>query len=435
MTFKRSLVFIQSQIPVRDNESRVELALELLKSGSQVCIGQSSKLIADILATNKAVVYLDLGYTRYAAELVREIKRCNHIVISTCEEQTAVTDRALYCDYRLDQEALRESAYVYAYNNWAYHSMHSVFKASQLNTNKIKQILNPRFYLAQNADKDLHSFENKYIRSLLGKREYILITTNGSLNNWERKGRSLLKSYQCREHDSAIIRRIANNRLLKAFAHLDYIRDSIELMKSLPEQHFVIRGRSADIKVIRAYFDLNALKNLTVDNSFSVYPWAKNAQLVISNHCTTAIDAFYSGSRSLIYHNPEDKLLQSTSGELSIPIASNFNELYRLTTKMLAPGFVRTHCENHGNPIKTIAKDIRSLIDAYDVSTSPIETTRIYRNYSSEILYKVLTRLNLSYDYSSPLSLKKLLRKRAIQQKIRIKISHTANGNLLVSPY
>ena len=286
------IAFIEVQIPVRDLEARLLLSTTLADNGYTVIIGRHHEVYNIAMNNENGVYFSDWGHTEAGADKAANLRKNNIQTVLFCEEVLAVAEWSTYKKERVSHRALKETAAIFANN--AIHKK-IISEVWRRKPNEIIVTGNIRFSLLQEQNRWLYEAEVKKIQQEYN--EFILVCTNGALGDVE----NLAKRIEIEgEKDTLIYQEMLG---LKSLQHI-LILEVIRLAGLMPNQKFIIRAKPGEEKLIKKLVG-DKVTNILFDNRFSIRPWVISASYVISNCCTTALDAVCAKTPSIVYF-PKD---------------------------------------------------------------------------------------------------------------------------------
>ena len=259
-------VYVMVEVTKRELDSRTLVALELVKRGVNVVIGDKDTLLwSAVLGLCPSGVIFDkcarITRSRYWKNLMER-----GFVFSSLDEEGLVSDEDCFLEERFDERAAVESAVTFCWGARQRDMISRQYPSANLLISG-----NPRMSLLHDEFSFWFEEEMREIISLHG--EFVLIvssfdphpSTYASVNSW------------LKEVDADSRLRVMNlaGKLRRAGIHVVY------------------RPHPADEPAEQMEF--------TVDGRFNVSPWIKSCSLLINAKCTTSFEAYVAGKPCLTF--------------------------------------------------------------------------------------------------------------------------------------
>ena len=289
-------IYIVVENPKRELDARIFLALTLLKMGHRVFIVKKTRLFEKLDIIDPGILFFKSfgpGYERY----LDQIKKYNHIISGIDEEGLQLySDVTLIGNMRFSKKTISNSKIIFCWGN----DSKKIYEKALGKSLEIKNSGNPRIDLIKSTKK-VYAKTASDLRKKYGK--FILIPTQFLKANPASgkklisffkipKNSTLSKEEKIKYNNSFVYQKIG----LKKYEELyDF------LSKNFPNKKFIIRPHPAES--LNYYKKINKkYKNIkVVADNLPINPWILASEFMISNNCTTAIEAFFIKGNSINY--------------------------------------------------------------------------------------------------------------------------------------
>lgn len=281
--FNTLLVPVESQ--VRELDGKLLLACVAAEKGYEVIIGSRAH-IHFYASRIKNAIYIAKSMRRFSDRMFKIMHDLGHKVVAWDEEALVRLPDEEYYLHRLSPITFKYIEHLFAWGE----SNELTFKQYPGYLNQpIHTFGNPRVDILRPELRNYFLPEVDQIRKK--HKDYFLINTNFGQVNHFIQAQGIKEATRDNKHDS-----VANNNYMKnRFEHKQklfaYFQTMIlALCKSFPNINFVLRPHpSENIE----FWDnhLKSVDNAFVSNSGNVIPWILGAKALISNGCTTSIEA------------------------------------------------------------------------------------------------------------------------------------------------
>lgn len=274
------MLYLPVEIKTREMHGKLLLAYYALLNGTNVIIGEHSK-VEEAALKYPAGVFLCKGYPRgYMKRVIVAAKEAGHYVVNLDEEGLIYHDSEVYLKTRMNRKFMPYHDHVFC---WGENQQKMIERAYPEMKGKCTSTGNPRFDLLTPKYREVYREESEKLGKIYGP--YILVNTRFTLYN--------------------TIKGKREERLTK---HGEYIRDLyhhfIHMIKRMsqefPKVTFIIRPHPAERK--ESYVgDLKGHSNVQVRSEGSVIHWLMGAEALIHNGCTTGIEGYLLGQPVFSY--------------------------------------------------------------------------------------------------------------------------------------
>ena len=318
-------IIIPVEIFVREFQSRLLLALECLKRGYNVILGEQEAVKGNICNFSKGI-YFDKSLAKNKLLFFRRLKELGHKLVSNDEEGLmAINNTYSYLNNRHCHENFMNCELFFCWGEDERKLINDYYPKFK---NKIKNSGNIRVDLWEiNLTKKLYEDEINEIKNKYNK--YILMATNFAYPH-SRGDESFL-------FEQAVNFGVINNpgeyylwknekeykiKCFNAFKSL-----VINLSKSI-DSNIILRPHPAEN--VDHWKHITKDLNVYVESDHSISPWISEAECVIHNSCTSGLESYYQGIRTISYlPYTENEDVKHPSNKVS-RIAKDHNEIIQL---------------------------------------------------------------------------------------------------------
>ena len=292
--FNTLLIPVESQ--ARELDGKILLACIAAEKGFKAIIG-SRAYIHFYASKVQRGIYLAKSMRRFSHTMFKILNHLGHRIVAWDEESLVrLPDRQYYL-HRLCPDTFSYIDHLFAWGT----SDAQVFKHyPAYNRQPVHSVGNPRIDIIRPELRDYFLPEKNQLINQYGN--YILVNTNfGQVNHFiPEAGESEAsrdKNLSQQSQDDFIARRYAHKKAL--FTHFKNLLPL--LAATFPDTNFILRPHpSENLHHWQAH--LKNYKNLFVTNRGNASAWISGAQALISNGCTTAIEATVLNTPSLGYY-------------------------------------------------------------------------------------------------------------------------------------
>tara|TARA_B100000963_G_C22600029_1_gene659775 strand:+ start:233 stop:1531 length:1299 start_codon:yes stop_codon:yes gene_type:complete len=286
-------VLIPIEISKRELLYKLVLCNYLASHGFNCFLGTKSNINL-LISKFRNFLYIDKGYHMDNSEKIYEkIKINNGIIISLDEEGAVDFKDGSTLKNRYSKILFKFSQLVFF---WGKYQNDLVIDNNESNTNCIISG-HPRFELLKKEYNFLYDQNVKSINKNYDK--FILINTNMSFGNNIRGDEFIINNYSKRFKNIESL--IKNDKIkIKYFTYL---------IKKLINKNFKVVIRPHPEENEETYKKiLYGFKNFYVSKEYSSIPWILASKVMIHSDCTTGVEAYMLGKKSISFmHNKFDK--------------------------------------------------------------------------------------------------------------------------------
>lgn len=299
--FNNLLIPVESQ--VRELDGKILLACIAAEKGFNPIIGSRSKIHFHASKISNAI-YIAKSMRRFSNRMFKILNGLGHRIVALDEEALVRLPDQQYYTHRLSPVTFNHIDYLFS---WGESDAKAFQNYPHYNEQPISSVGNPRIDILRPELRNYFAPERDQLIKSYGN--YILINTNfGQVNHFipdvgsNEANRD--KNFSTNDKDNFVSQRFTHKKkLFESFKQLlPY------LAKTFPETHFILRPHPSES--ILAWQDhLKDLNNVTVNNQGNVVPWIMGAKALISNGCTTSIEATVLEKPTLGYYPIENELI------------------------------------------------------------------------------------------------------------------------------
>tara|TARA_B110000238_G_scaffold193133_1_gene229215 strand:- start:2679 stop:4034 length:1356 start_codon:yes stop_codon:yes gene_type:complete len=363
-TFNTLLIPVESQ--VRELDGKILLACAAAEKGFNSIIGSRAYIHHHCSKVHDAV-YLAKSMRRFSDRMFKIMHGLGHKIVAWDEEGLVRLPDDQYYMHRLSSTAFSYIDHLFAWGN----SDAQVFKNYSAYTNQpVHLVGNPRIDILRPELRGYFQPETNKIIEQHG--DYILINTNfGQVNHFiasvgtNEANRD--KNFSGNSNDNFIADRFKHKQTL-----FNEFKNVIPLLaNAFPTINFIVRPHPSEN--VNSWQQLFAShENIKVTNDGNVIPWIMGSKALISNGCTTSIEATVLGKPTLGYYPVTNDRIDDTLPKALCDIASSNQHLIEKIEKLLA----KDHKANNNYPL--LAQHVTSLKG--DFATDKIINT-LFQHY------------------------------------------------------
>ncbi len=318
--FNTLLIPVESQ--VRELDGKLFLACAAAEHGYTSIIG-SRAYIHHHASKVRDCIYLAKSMRRFSHRMFKILHGLGHRIVAWDEEGLVRLPDQQYYTHRLCPNTFNYIDHLFAWGN----SDAQVFKQYSAYKNQpIHTVGNPRIDLLRPELCNYFLPETEKLVTQYG--EYILINTNfGQVNHFipsvgsDEANRD--KNFSGNSNDSFISNRFTHKQAL--FHHFKQLIPS--LADAFPNINFVLRPHPSE-NVQHWQQHLQDKQNIIVANHDNVIPWIMGSKALVSNGCTTSIEATVLQKPTLGYY-------PITNNEIDDPLPKALCDIATTTQQLI----------------------------------------------------------------------------------------------------
>ncbi len=318
-SFNTLLIPVESQ--VRELDGKILLACAAAEKGFNSIIGSRAHTHHYSSKVRNAV-YLAKSMRRFSNRMFKIMHGLGHKIVAWDEEGLVRLPDEQYHMHRLSPTAFGYIEHLFAWGN----NNAQAFKSYSAYKNQPVHIVgNPRIDILRPELRDYFQPETNNITEEHG--DYILINTNfGQVNHFipsvgsDEANRD--KNFSGNSNDNFIANRFIHKQTL-----FNEFKNAIPLLaNTFPAINFIVRPHpSENVESWQQLFIKH--KNIKVTNNGNVIPWMLGSKALISNGCTTSIEATVLGKPTLGYYPVTNDQIDDALPKALCDIASNNQQL------------------------------------------------------------------------------------------------------------
>ena len=363
-TFDNLLIPVESQ--VRELDGKILLACAAAENGFNSIIG-SRAYIHHHASSVRNAVYLAKSMRRFSNRMFKIMHGLGHKIVAWDEEGLVRLPDEQYYTHRLSPITFGYIDHLFAWGN----SDASVFKNYSAYSNQPIHIVgNPRIDILR---PELRAYFNPETDNIIQQHgDYILINTNfGQVNHFipnvgsDEANRD--KNFSTNSNDNFIANRYKHKQtLFNEFKKIIPI-----LANTFPSINFIVRPHpSENVMYWQQLFTKH--ENIKVINDGNVIPWIIGTKALISNGCTTSIEATVLGKPTLGYYPVTNDQIDDALPKALCDIATSNQRLIEKIETLLSEN------DSTDNNYHLLAEHITSLEG--DFATDKI-TSILFKHY------------------------------------------------------
>lgn len=349
----QNIVFIPMEIKSRELDSRLLIALNLVKNGVSVFLGEKNKINQAVMDYKNAIYLAKSGATVDQA-FFKQLKAKGHKIAVLDEEAIIHQNESAHVRSRFSKEAI---SMVDCFFSWGEYDNSVAVSAFPEEAEKFALAGNPRMDLLRKELRTYYQKPTEELNAAYGNFLFIPssfamcnhFTESGARIEWRR--------------EMGMISNEADVIFYQSYVdHFESIfRSFLEAVPKLASKYsdrmIIVRPHPSENR--KVWEDaLENIPNVKVISEGPIAPWLMASDLVIHNGCTTAIEAFLL-DRNVIAYRP----FTSNDYDLKIPNdismqAFDFDGLVTLMDRVLVGGPSEGYATNGR---KVLGKYIHSL--------------------------------------------------------------------------
>ncbi|MDW3094307.1 MAG: hypothetical protein R8G33_01410 [Gammaproteobacteria bacterium] len=363
-TFNTLLIPVESQ--VRELDGKILLACAAAEKGFNTIIG-SRAYIHHHSSKVRNAVYLAKSMRRFSNRMFKIMNGLGHRIAAWDEEGLVRLPDEQYYMHRLSPTAFGYIDHLFAWGN----SDANVFKNYSAYSNQPVHITgNPRIDILR---PELRSYFNPETNKIIEEHgNYILINTNfGQVNHFipsvgnDEANRD--KNFSENSNDDYIANRFKHKQIL-----FNEFKNVIPLLaKIFPSINIIVRPHPSE-NVANWQHLFSEHTNIKVTNNGNVIPWIMGSKILISNGCTTSIEATLLNKPTLGYYPITNDQIDDKLPKVLCDIASSNQSLIENVETILSTD------NKNSNKYHLLSNHINSLEG--DFATDKIIST-LSKNY------------------------------------------------------
>jgi surface carbohydrate biosynthesis protein len=383
-------IYIPIEIKVRELEGKLLLALTAAERGHTVILGDKSntrRLAARGFLPPGIIHNKSLTPSEKTLKLLEKLKNNGHVV--TCQdEESGLLDESYdeFARLRFSEKSISSVERVYT---WGGHDTESLKRMFPSGEDRILPTGSPRVDYWRKEFDQYYKSEQKS-RLPREKRPFILIASNfGTILNENRFFNVIARSRQAGYYERE------EGRERHEYQNIAYqtklIYEFVVMIRKLSETYsdHTILVRPHPVESIEAWEKIiGEYSNVEVIREGTISGWIRNAEVMIHNGCTTAIESAASGLPRIAYRPIPSEIEREIPNQVSIN-AFNLDELLSQVDEILETGKGSNEKDVQDQASKILKERFANL-------TGPLAAEKIVGDW--EEIGKNLSRFHKSAD-------------------------------------
>lgn len=289
-------LYIPIETKVRELHGKTLLASFAAANGFNVVIGSKKDINSRSAYLPKGIIF-NVGLAKNLAKNAKRYKKYGHKVAAIDEEGIVTLNDDLYLRHRVSRETLDVTDMFFCWGK----RQAGLIKRKAVGTNcEIFVTGNPRFDMLRTEYKVVFDKDAEEIRKKYGK--FILVNTNFGHGNHFAGNDFLLESFREKgwmdnpDDKTFFLDNIEwQKRMFEEFQKI-----IPKLSEKFKDHNIIIRPHPSENhefwkKIAKRY------SNVFVVHSGNVIPWLMASEVLVHNGCTTAIESFILGTKTVAY--------------------------------------------------------------------------------------------------------------------------------------
>lgn len=347
----KNVVYLESEVTMRDWYSRLLLACVLAKNGYVVVTGRKGR-IHELVKDAQGGIWFSNTFTDLRYESVIKHARKNlQYIFAFCDESPGIDNEHWYHSMRCGENAVKNIDMILASSD--YHRdvlMRKFSKADFKDLLKVIPVGVPRFDL---LDPSFYSLYKAQVLKI--KKEYesfVLVPLHGmGKTDGEIHDLTMKSVRQGKIKKSDFDKRICYYKDHRE-THNSFLQDIFKLAKHLPATKFIIRQKGLSSELHAENLDSSSIPaNIFFDSKYSIHPWILASDLMIHNNSVAGIESEISKVKTIFY-NPNkkntnaavipkkiNKYIENFDELLSVIIEKKYEEMQNVNKDYYVPNF------------------------------------------------------------------------------------------------
>jgi surface carbohydrate biosynthesis protein len=375
-------IYLPIEIKRRELYSRIYIAIFAALKGYRVTLGKKSRF-HEFYKKLKPGNYISKSIGVNNIEYFKNLKNLGHKILYIDEEGLMSFNKE-FTHRRIIKNSLE---LIDTFFTWGSKHQSDMIDLYPDFRNKYKVVGNPRFDIIKKDSKSFYLDEVRKIKDING--DFFLLTTKfGKTNYVKRKN---ISNY----YDSQILKGLLPTNELKNICkrsikheeeNFNNFLEFIKLFsKSLPNKKLIILVHPTEDKSTYEKLIIN-MKNIKLANDFSSNSWILSSNLIIQNNCTTSLEAYLLGVRSV-----QLNFFQDSAVEYEIP--KIVSEIFQSNQKLISflDNFQKTDFQNeekYQKNLTSMKKHIENISDQNSVELI-LNNLFDFKNSEYEVEYKL----------------------------------------------
>lgn len=302
----KNIVYLESEVTMRDWYSRLLLACVLAKNGYVVVTGRKGR-IHDLVKDAQGGIWFSNTFTDLRYESVIKYARNNlQYIFAFCDESPGIDNEYWYQSMRCGENAVKNVDMILASSD--YHRDVLMQKFSQADFKDLLKVFPvgvPRFDLLDPTFYPLYESQVQKIKE--DYENFVLVPLHGMEKTDSEIHDITIKSVrQGKIKSSDFVKRIGYYKDHRE-THKCFIQDIFKLAKLVPATKFIIRHKNLFSGLHTEDHNSKSIPaNIVFDSKYSIHPWILASDLMIHNNSVAGIESEISNVKTIFY-NPNKK--------------------------------------------------------------------------------------------------------------------------------
>ena len=329
--FNTLLLPVDSQ--VRELDGKLLLACVAAEKGYDVIIGSRAH-IHFYASRIKNAIYIAKSMRRFSNRMFKIMHDLGHRIVAWDEEGLVRLPDKEYHDHRLSPVTFKYTDCLFA---WGKSNAETLKQYSGYLGQPIHIVGNPRIDVLRPELRDYFLPEVNNLCQQYG--QYILINTNFGQVNHFLPDLGKQEANRDKNFDASSNSLFMANRFKHKLAIFDYFKSMIPLLaNTFPDLNFILRPHPSE-NIEQWKEILRGLTNVYVNNDGNVIPWIMGSKGLISNGCTTSIEASILGIPTLGFYPVSNIEIDDVLPKTLCDIAINEYQLQEKISMILSNNY------------------------------------------------------------------------------------------------
>lgn len=352
--FKKLLLPVESQ--VRELDAKILFSCAAAEQGYEVILGSRAH-IHFYASRVKNCIYMAKSMRRFSNRMFKIMHELGHRIVAWDEEALVRLPDKEYYNHRLSPNTFKYIDHLFA---WGENDALTYKKYSAYQQQDIHIVGNPRIDILRPELRDYFNNEVKSITKKYG--DYVLINTNfGQVNHFiSSVGKG--ETQRDLKHDNQNNQQFMSKRFQHKSALLDHFKKMIvSLAKAFPKTNIIVRPHpSESLKFWKEY--TKDFPNIHTDNTGNVIPWIMASQALVSNGCTTSLEAYILQKPTMGYYPVMNTEIDDPLPKLVCDISITFEQLANKIEQVLTKSY-----KQDNSVTDTLTKHIENISGDYAI--------------------------------------------------------------------
>jgi surface carbohydrate biosynthesis protein len=326
--FKKILLPVESQ--VRELDAKILFACAAAECGYEVIIGSRAHM--HFYASRvKDCIYVAKSMRRFSDRMFKIMHELGHRIVAWDEEALVRLPDQEYYLHRLSPNTLKYIDHLFA---WGENDAMTYREYSEYQQQNIHITGNPRIDILR---KELRGYFNPEVDKIQEQYgNYVLINTNFGQVNHFIKSVGNKEIQRDSKYDQDHNQQFMSKRFLhksNLFYHFKKMVESVA--KAFPENNIIIRPHPSES--LSFWKDhTKGITNIHINNTGNVIPWIMAARALVSNGCTTSIEAYILQKPTMGYYPEIDEEIDDALPKLVCDVSTTQQQLITKLSQVMS---------------------------------------------------------------------------------------------------